>query len=163
MVGDVASYTKNEIISILEFFIDNVFVEIEGLDFFSKSSVFPTEQTDPPTMPIFSLLRWGRIYANTFQRKNRICKLKPLIWHSIILYWWCSVHCLPCRSTWVILRFLSGVRVTRSLFLCVYFVDLCLFFCSFSLAIALSVLLRFTDSDYPFGIINLFILLTGFH
>jgi hypothetical protein len=34
MVGDVASYTKNEIISILEFFIDNVFVEIGGLDFF---------------------------------------------------------------------------------------------------------------------------------
>jgi hypothetical protein len=53
MVGDVANYTKNEIISILEFFIDNVFVEIGGLDFFSKSSVFLTEQTDPLTMPIF--------------------------------------------------------------------------------------------------------------
>ena len=57
----------------------------------------------------------------------------------------------------------SGVRVTRSLVLCVCFVDLCLSFCSFSLAIVLSVRLRFTDSDYPFGIINLFILLTGFH
>jgi hypothetical protein len=53
MVGDVANYTKNEIISILEFFIDNVFVEIGGLDFFSKSSVFLTEQTDLLTMPIF--------------------------------------------------------------------------------------------------------------
>jgi hypothetical protein len=28
MVGNVASYTENEIISILEFFIDNIFVEI---------------------------------------------------------------------------------------------------------------------------------------
>jgi hypothetical protein len=53
MVGDVASYTKNEIISILEFFNDNVFVEIRGLDFSSKSLLFLTERTDPPTMPIF--------------------------------------------------------------------------------------------------------------
>jgi hypothetical protein len=36
-----------------------------------------------------------------------------------------------CRSLFVF----SGVRVTRSLVLCVYFVDLCLSFCSFSLAI----------------------------
>jgi hypothetical protein len=87
----------------------------------------------------------------------------------------------------------SGVRVTRSLVLCVCFLDRCLFFCTFSfwplcclfffdlrilitplisfghcvvcssiyvfwlplwyiVAIVLSVLLRFTDSDYPFGI-----------
>ena len=32
MVGNVASYTENEIISILEFFIDNIFVEIGQLD-----------------------------------------------------------------------------------------------------------------------------------
>ena len=43
----------------------------------------------------------------------------------------------------------SGVRVTRSLVLYVYFVGHCLSFCTFLLAIALSVL-RYTDSDYPF-------------
>ena len=67
----------------------------------------------------------------------------------------------------------SGVRVTRSLVLCVCFVDRCLSFCPFSfghcvvcsssiyrfwlplwylLVIVLSVLLRYTDSDYLFGI-----------
>ena len=45
----------------------------------------------------------------------------------------------------------SGVRVTQSLVLCVCFEDRCLSFCPFLLAIALSVL-RFTDSDDPFGI-----------
>ena len=44
---------------------------------------------------------------------------------------------------------LSGVRVTRSLVLCVCFVDRCFSFCTFVLAIWLSVLLRFTDSDQP--------------
>jgi hypothetical protein len=42
----------------------------------------------------------------------------------------------------------SGVRVTRSLVLCVCFVNRCLSFCTFLLAIVLSVLLRYTDSDY---------------
>ena len=67
----------------------------------------------------------------------------------------------------------SGVRVTRSLGLCVYFVDRCLSFCTFSfghcavcsssiygfwlllwylLAIVLSVLLRYTVSGYSSGI-----------
>jgi len=49
----------------------------------------------------------------------------------------------------------SGVRVTRSLVLCVCSVDHCPFVL-FLLAIVLSVLLRFTDSDYPFGIFKLF-------
>ena len=50
----------------------------------------------------------------------------------------------------------SGVRVTRSLVLYVCFVDLCLSFCIFFLlAIVLSVLLRHTASDYPFGIFKL--------
>jgi len=49
----------------------------------------------------------------------------------------------------------SVVRVTRPLVLCVYFVDRGLSFCTFSLAIVLSVLLQFTHSDYPFGIIKL--------
>jgi hypothetical protein len=53
----------------------------------------------------------------------------------------------------------SGVRATRSLFLYVCFADLCLSFCTFLLAIILSVLLRYTDSDYPFGIFKLFLLL----
>ena len=49
----------------------------------------------------------------------------------------------------------SGVRVTRSLVLYVCFVDRCFSFCTFSFAIMLSVLLRYTDSDYPFGIVKL--------
>jgi len=51
----------------------------------------------------------------------------------------------------------SEVRVTRSLVLYVCFVDRCLSFCTFFLlTIVLSVLLRYTDSDYPFGIFKLF-------
>ena len=42
----------------------------------------------------------------------------------------------------------SGVRVTRSLVFCVCFVDHCL-------AIVLSVLVRYTDLDFPFGIFKL--------
>jgi hypothetical protein len=38
-----------------------------------------------------------------------------------------------------------GVYVNRSLVLCLWFVDLCPFF----LSIVLSILLRYTDSDYP--------------
>ena len=49
----------------------------------------------------------------------------------------------------------SGFRFIRSLVLYVCFVDYCLSFCTFSLAIVLFVLLRFTDSDYPFGIFKL--------
>jgi hypothetical protein len=45
---------------------------------------------------------------------------------------------------------ISGVRVTRSLVLYVCFVYRCLSFCT------LSVLLRYTDSDCPFGIFKLF-------
>ena len=50
----------------------------------------------------------------------------------------------------------SRVRVTQSLVLCVYFVDRCLFFVLFPLAIALSVL-RFTDIDFLVGIFKLFL------
>jgi len=50
----------------------------------------------------------------------------------------------------------SAIRVTRSLVLCVCFVDRYLSFCTFSFAV-LSVLLRYTDSDYPFGILQLFL------
>ena len=48
----------------------------------------------------------------------------------------------------------SGVRVTPSLVLYVCFVDY--FFVLFLLAIVLSVLLRYRDSDYPLGIFKLF-------
>jgi hypothetical protein len=41
--------------------------------------------------------------------------------------------------------------------LCVCFVDRCLSFCSFLLAIVLSVLLQFTVSYYPFDICKLFL------
>jgi len=55
----------------------------------------------------------------------------------------------------------SGVRVTRSLVLYVCFVDLCLSCCTFSFCHLLSVLLRCTDSDYPFGIFKLFLCCFG--
>ena len=53
----------------------------------------------------------------------------------------------------------SGVLVTRSLVLCVCFVDRCLSFWPFYLfAIVLYIVLfRFTDIDYPFGIFKLFL------
>jgi hypothetical protein len=53
----------------------------------------------------------------------------------------------------------SGVRVTRSFVLCLCFVDHCLSFVPFLLAIVLPILLRYMDSDYLFGIFKLFLLL----
>ena len=54
----------------------------------------------------------------------------------------------------------SGVRVTRSLVLCVCFVDRYLSFCPFSFGhcVFCPSQVRFTDSDYPFGIFELFFL-----
>jgi hypothetical protein len=49
----------------------------------------------------------------------------------------------------------SGVRVTRSLVLCVYLVDRCLSFCTFSFGHCV-VCCGHTDSDYAFGIFKLF-------
>jgi hypothetical protein len=51
----------------------------------------------------------------------------------------------------------SGVPVTRSLVLYISFVDRCFSFCTFSFGHGLVVLLRYTDSDYPFGISKLFL------
>ena len=51
----------------------------------------------------------------------------------------------------------SGIRFTRSYVLCVCFVDHYLSFCPLFLDIVLSVLLRFTDSSYLFGIFTLFL------
>ena len=53
----------------------------------------------------------------------------------------------PSGVTEFIPWFLAGVHVTRSIILCVCFVDCCLSFCTFVLFA-----LRFTDYDYPFGI-----------
>ena len=51
----------------------------------------------------------------------------------------------------------SWIRVTRTLVLCVCFVDRCMSVCPFfRLAIVLFDLLRYTDFDYPFGIFKLF-------
>ena len=49
----------------------------------------------------------------------------------------------------------GGVRATRSLVSYVCFADRCVSFCAFSLAILWSVLLRYTDSDYSFGIFKM--------
>jgi hypothetical protein len=51
--------------------------------------------------------------------------------------------------------------VTRSLVLCVCFVDRCLSFVLFLLAIVLSVLLQNTDSDYPFDYLQTLWCLVG--
>ena len=51
----------------------------------------------------------------------------------------------------------SGIRVACSLVFYVVFCSVICPFVLFLLAIVLSVLLRFTDSDYPFGIFKLFL------
>jgi len=61
-----------------------------------------------------------------------------------------SRNCLPFRSTLIPPPVFSGVRVARSLVLNVCFVDRCFPFVLFLLVIVLFVLLRYTDSDYPF-------------
>jgi hypothetical protein len=66
------------------------------------------------------------------------------------------------REHLISLPILGGVRVTRSLVLYICFVDRCLPFVLFLLAIVLSVLLRYTDSDYPFGIFKLFLVVVFF-
>jgi hypothetical protein len=57
---------------------------------------------------------------------------------------------MPCDMSLV-------VRVTLSLVLFVCFVDRCLSFDLFIVAIVLSVLLLYTDSDYTFDILKLFL------
>ena len=54
----------------------------------------------------------------------------------------------------------SGVGVARSLVLCVCFVDHCLSFCPFSFGHCVVCSSSIYDSDYPFGIFKLFLLLT---
>ena len=57
---------------------------------------------------------------------------------------YCSSNCIPFGASAFIPCSFSGARVTQSLVLCVCFVGHCLFL----LAIVMSVLLRFTASDY---------------
>ena len=52
---------------------------------------------------------------------------------------------------------ISGVRVTRSLVSCVYFVDRCLSFCTFSFGQCIVCSSSKYDYDYPFGISKLFV------
>jgi len=54
----------------------------------------------------------------------------------------------------------SGVRASRTLIFCVAFCRSLFVF--FRLANVLSVLLRFTDSDYPFGMAKLLLMLSAF-
>ena len=93
-------------------------------------------------------------------------------------FYWCYLQC-GCESSPPVF---SGVCVTWSLVLCVCFVDRCLFFCTFSFGhcavcsslifwfwlplwyhqilltwTMLSVLLWYSDSEYPFGIIKFFL------
>ena len=65
-----------------------------------------------------------------------------------------SKNCLPFQSTWFYPLVFSGVHVARSLVFNAMFCRS--LFVLFLLAIVLSVLLRFTISDYPFGIFKLF-------
>ena len=51
----------------------------------------------------------------------------------------------------------NGIRVTRSLVLYVCFVDRCLSSCTFFLLTIVLSVLRYTDSDYSFGIFKLFL------
>jgi hypothetical protein len=81
---------------------------------------------------------------------------------------WSSNSLLFC-STWVHHQFLVGFILLDLLFSVLFFVDFCLSFCSFSFGhcvICPSIYgfwlpiwyLRFTASDYPFGIFKLFLL-----
>jgi hypothetical protein len=95
--------------------------------------------------------------------------------------WICSVCRNPSQSypySWFITKFVEGTAYPSkapefntgfelsscysifSIFCVVCFVDLCLSVCPFSFGLVLSVLLRFMDSDYPFGILDLRLLIT---
>ena len=90
------------------------------------------------------------------------------------MFYWCYLYLFTSHGVQhdFSTQFFSGVRVTRSLVLCVWFVDRCLSFCNISfghcvvcssvygfwlplwylVTIVLSVL-RYAGSDYPFGIL----------
>ena len=72
---------------------------------------------------------------------------------SLVLYVCFVDRCLYFLLLSIVLFVFSGVLVTRSLVLYVCFVDRCLYFLLLSIVLFV---LRFTYSDYPFGIFKLF-------
>jgi hypothetical protein len=71
-----------------------------------------------------------------------------------------DMNCLPFRSIWVHPPVISGVHVALSLvFYLVFYRSFFVLFSPSILAIELSALLPITDSDYPFGIFKLFLIL----
>ena len=77
--------------------------------------------------------------------------LFPLISELSVLLYKHSLRRVPLvKQVLVILPGFSGIHVTRS-FMCVLWIVVCPFVL-FLLVIVSSVLLRFTDSGYPFGI-----------
>jgi hypothetical protein len=85
-------------------------------------------------------------------KKNCMMKvLFPLISELSVLLYKHSLRRVPLvKQVLVILPGFSGIHVTRS-FMCVLWIVVCPFVL-FLLVIVSSVLLRFTDSGYPFGI-----------
>ena len=95
---------------------------------------------------VFYVYHFVIVIVNVFV--TRFTRRVPLVEQELLTY----------RRTGVHPRFLVRVRVTRSLVLCVCFVDNCLSFCTLSFVfIMLSVLIRLTDSDYPFCNFKLFL------
>ena len=99
----------------------------------------------------------NRAYAFPFlqstitSRNNKVSPLQMLSRHELVEQ---ELLTLPEHMSSPLV--FSGVRATRSLVLCVYFVDRCLSFCSFFWPLCLSVLL-YTDSDCPFDIFKPFL------
>ena len=96
----------------------------------------------PYTQPYFQEAHW-----------EFVGKFLSSIWLRSCKPWVCTVNDLLSSFP-----FLSEVRVTPSLVLYVCFVIVICPFVLFLLAIVFSVLLRFTDSDYLFGIFKLFLI-----
>ena len=129
-------FFETDIINMLEFLIDNIFVLNICVtnDHGYVPLVVNTSQSFPHSWLITGFV--ARLTRRVSQVKQELLTLPEHL-------------CSP--------PVLSGVRVTRSLVLYVCFVDRCLSFCTFFLlVIVLSVLLQYTDSDYPFGIFKLF-------
>ena len=124
---------------------------------------------------LLSGFSWQRVAANKETTESRvpIVKLKSLLWkfygrqHDLVNCYGTSVSQMTTDMFHLSLTLLtlpkhlssppvfSGVCFTRSLVLCVMFCRS--LFVLFLLAIMLSVHLRFTDSDYHFGIFKLFL------
>ena len=78
---------------------------------------------------------------------NRLTQWVPLVEQELLTFLW-DLSSPPS---------FSGIRVTRSLVVCVCFVDSCLSLCPFSFGHCVFCPFRYTDSDYQFGIFKLFL------